>query len=95
MNLRNTEEMTLPVDDLSSDESDFEEFTARVNNIIYSSDFVPDDVGSRVSLSSTTSESLSSQLSSNPFKLSRARLVDPGLPYNYDNLVVYVSGHLL
>jgi hypothetical protein len=80
-------------DMISSDDSEFADFSKRVRKIIYSSGFEPDDGGSRVSERTTASESLGSQLSFDLLGLSRARIIDPRLHYNYENLAIYTSGY--
>lgn len=87
------EDMISPFCDISSDDSEFADFSRRVKNIIYSSGFEPDEGGSRVSGSSTASESLGSQLSFDLLGLSRARIIDPRLHCNYENLAIYTSGY--
>lgn len=89
------EDMVSPFCDISSDDSEFADFSRRVKNIIYSSGFEPDDGGSRVSGSSAASESLGSQLSFDLLALSRARIIDPRLHCNYENLAIYTSGSIV
>jgi len=94
LELEDTASLDLGEEDMiSSDDSEFADFSKRVKNIIYSSGFEPDDGGSRVSGSTTTSESFGSQLSFDLLGLSRARIIDPRLHYNYENLAIYTSGY--
>ncbi len=89
------EDMISPFCDISSDDSEFADFSRRVKNVIYSSGFEPDDGGSRVSGSSTASESFGSQLSFDLLGLSRARIIDPILHCNYENWAIYTSGYCI